>query len=81
MICPDKIFINFLVKVDTKDKNFNLQHIVILINYPQNKLVANINEVGEEKPYYVQEIMKLYRLGVCVCVCFSLARGYNFLKT
>jgi len=53
MICPDKIFINFLVKVDTKDKNFNLQHIVILINYPQNKLVANINEVGEEKPYYV----------------------------
>jgi len=46
----DKKFINLLV--NTKDKNFNLQHSVILMNCPQNKLVGNINEVGEDEPHY-----------------------------
>jgi hypothetical protein len=55
MIClPNKKFINFLIKVDTKDKNFNLQRVVFFTNYPQNKLVGNISEAREDKPHYLQ---------------------------
>lgn len=50
----NKKFINFLVKVDTKDKNFNLQHAIICTNYSQDKLVGNINEHGEDEPHYLQ---------------------------
>jgi hypothetical protein len=49
----EKKFISLLVKVDIKNKNFNLQRLVFFTNYAQNKLVGNISEVGHDKPRYV----------------------------